>query len=484
MSKTVAGDGDKPGSAIIATDMAENLEAYLFRQLQAIFEFSSDGLWLCDGEGRIRIVNKAAEKLNGIKAQEVVGKYIYEVVRQDQGIIGRSVTMQVLETKRQVSELQYVKETGKYLLATGTPVFDENGNISLVVCNDRDMTYLNELKEQLEHTRLIKEKYERELAELSMLEIKKGEIIAESPAMREVCRTVLKLAHLDSFSLLILGESGTGKGLVAKFIHQKSNRSNKAFIQINCAALPESLLEAELFGYEKGAFTGAKNQGKLGLLEIAHGGTLFLDEIGDAPLSIQAKLLKYLDDHEVLRLGGTRSKTIDCAIIAASNRDLKTLVQQGTFRRDLFYRLNTFTIRIPPLRERREDIFALAKHFLDKYNGKYKMNKRLSPLALQWLYSYSFPGNVRELENIVKSSLIMSEGDILEDYILAALKGEVKKSIEFSLADELRAREMEVLKLAIQRCKTTRDMASYLGISQPTIVRKLKMHGLSVRSIQ
>ena len=387
--------------------------------------------------------------------------------------------------------LQYVKRTKKHLLVTGTPAFDEEGNVFLVVVNERDMTQLNGMREQLEHTRTIKEKFQDELAELRMLELKKQEIIAESEQMRQVLRTGLKLANLGASNILLLGESGTGKGLLAKFIHKNSTREKNPFVQINCAALPETLLEAELFGYEKGAFTGASEHGKVGLFELAQEGTLFLDEIGDLPFSVQAKLLKYLDDHEVMRLGGTKAKIVDCTIIAATNRDLETLTKKRKFRHDLYYRLNTFTIRIPPLRQRPEDIFELVNYFLRKYNRAYKLKKRISSEVLEVLQSCQLPGNVREVENLLKKAVVMSDNELLDAFILQSLdygrakwtRSDTAKRRKFNLTDELFTFEKEILKRALGRCKSTRELASYLGISQPTVVRKMKKHGLTKRSM-
>ncbi|MEJ2024996.1 MAG: sigma 54-interacting transcriptional regulator, partial [Deltaproteobacteria bacterium] len=219
--------------------------------------------------------------------------------------------------------------------------------------------------------------------------------------MKKIVRTALKLAHMDASNIMILGESGTGKGLLAKFIHKNSKRANKPFIQINCASLPENILEAELFGYEKGAFTGAKMEGKPGLIELSNQGTLFLDEIGEMSSGIQAKLLKYLDDHEVRRLGSVRTRKIDCKILAATNQDLETLLDRKKFRKDLYYRLNAITLTMPPLRERPEDIFHLVQDSLFHYNKKYKMKKTINPLTLTILQSYDFPGNVREWNNRV-----------------------------------------------------------------------------------
>ncbi len=468
-------------------DSAQQLESYrrLNVQLEAIFKSSSDGIWLCDGNGKILNINKASEKINAIKGKDVVGKNVREIVAE--GLIDRSVTLEVLETGRQVSLLQNLKRTNKYLLVTGTPVFDQRGQISLVVVNERDMTQLNTMKEQLAQTRMETQRFKDELVELSLLELKEQEIIAQSEEMRQILRVAIKLAKMEASDILILGETGTGKGLLAKFIHHYSNRKDKAFIQINCAALPETLLEAELFGYEKGAFTGARESGKIGLFELAHEGTLFLDEIGDLPLSVQAKLLKYLDDHEIMRLGGIKPKKVDCTIIAATNRNLEARSRQRKFRQDLFFRLNTFVMQIPPLRERPDDIFEMVNHLLDRYNQQYRLKRRISPKAMQYLKSHSFPGNVRELKNIMKMAVLMSETDSLDEYILRNLKMPVFEQIENgqrpgsqkSLIEETSAYEKRLLQNAMTSYKTTREMARFLGINQSTVVRKMKKHALS-----
>jgi PAS domain S-box-containing protein len=466
---------------------AQKLESYenLNKQLEAIFASSSDGIWVCNGKGKIININKASEKLNGVKANNIIGKNISEIVKK--GLIDRSVTLEVLETKRQVSLLQYIKITQKYLLVTGTPVFDKKGNIFLVVVNERDMTQLNAIRNKLEQSRMVTEKYKEELAELSMLELKEQKIVAESEEMQQVLRISFKLAKMKASNILILGESGTGKGLLAKFIHKSSPRKRKPFIQINCAALPESLLEAELFGYEKGAFTGASAHGKAGLFELAHEGTLFLDEIGDLPVSVQAKLLKYLDDQEVMRLGAVKSKKVDCIIIAATNRDLELHAKRNKFRQDLFYRLNTFTIQIPPLRKRQDDIFELVSYFVKKYNKEYRQNRLISANAMEDLQSFQFPGNVRELKNLIKMAVVTSEKDILDESIIKNLKRAADHSIKIdkenkatvSITEEVFAYEKQIMKSASKLCNSTREMAKYLGISQPTVVRKMKKHGLS-----
>jgi PAS domain S-box-containing protein len=466
---------------------AQQLESYrqISQQLETVINSSADGVWVYDGEGNVITVNKAALKLDQIKAESVVGKSVYELM--DRGIFDRSVMIEVFETKRQITILSKALKSNRTMLITGTPVFDNDGQLSLVVVNLRDMTQLNEIRDQLEQTRLVSEKYQDELAEMSLLELSKQNIIAENEAMRQVLRMAVKIAKMEASNILLLGESGTGKGLLAKFIHQNSKRNQKPFIQINCAALPENLLEAELFGYEKGAFTGAREDGKAGLFELAQNGTLFLDEIGDLPFAVQAKLLKYLDDHIIMRLGSTKPIMVDCIVIAATNRDLETLTQEKKFRDDLFFRLNTFTMQIPPLRERPEDIFEMIRHYLEMYNEEYGLQRRISAKMVKVLQSYPFPGNVRELKNILKMAVVMSDTVLIDETILRNLEGKTafqslttfKNRKIAGLNQEIMAFEKQILKRAMALCRTTRELAGYLNISQPTVVRKLRKHGLS-----
>jgi PAS domain S-box-containing protein len=458
----------------------------LEKQFKTVFESSSDGIWICDHEGKVISINKASEKLGGLKRHEIVGKKVSDIIKN--GLYSDYVTDEVIQTKQPVSQLQYIKNTNKTVLCTGIPVLDDAGNLSLVVINERDITLLEAMRMQLEQTRNERERYKNELTELSMQELKDQKVIAESKQMRKVLRTALKIANMEVTGILILGESGTGKGLLAKIIHNCGKRKKRPFIQINCATLPENLLEAELFGYEKGAFSGAATQGKPGLIELANEGTLFLDEVGDLSLPVQAKLLKFLDDNEVMRLGGTKSTTIDCIIIAATNRNLEELVEQKLFREDLFFRLNTITINIPPLRERADDIFELAHHFLQEFNRKYKQKKKISPLTLSLMQAYPFRGNVRELRNLVKKAVIMSGGERIDSLILSSIGNEALeewsqttqegKEIN-NLVDVLSTLEKEMLKTAKRHCRTTREMAAFLNISQPSVIRKLKKHHLS-----
>ncbi|WP_243313176.1 sigma 54-interacting transcriptional regulator [Fundidesulfovibrio agrisoli] len=450
--------------------------------LRAVLESVSEGIWICDGQGTILDINRESQRLNSVRASDYVGRSIRCIL--DEGLVDHSVTLDVLRYKRQSSIIQRITKTGKQLLVTGSPVFGDDGEISMVVVNERDVTELNALREGLQNARKVEEKYRNELAELSMLELRQKEIVADSPAMRHCLHALLKLANMDASRILILGESGTGKGLLAKFLHQHSPRAKKPFVPINCPAVPENLFEAELFGYEKGAFTGALKEGKAGLIELAKDGTLFLDEVGDIPLSVQAKLLKYLDDYELRRLGGSLSKKVVCGVVAATNCDLERLVEQKRFRKDLFFRLNTFIVRIAPLRDRREDIFGLAEHYLAGCNTRYNKSKRLSPRAIRLLEAHDFPGNVRELVGIIQKAFVMSEGDDITEAIEEALGVAPALGSTRGLVESTDQASVLALRHAAARCRTTREMAACLGVSQSTVVRKLAKYGIRLSDSQ
>lgn len=466
----------------------KNFESYnrLNCELETIFNASSDGIWVCDGKGVVIRINKSSEILNGIEAKNVIGKNVKDLLSQK--IFNQSVSTKVLDSGRKITIMQYIGKTGKYLLSTGTPAINKNGKIIFVVVNERDITELNSLRKQIKLSQKITEKYKEELADLSLLELKKNKIIANSNKMRHILQMALKLSRINVSNILILGESGTGKGLLAKFIHKNSNRHNNPFVEINCAALPEGLLEAELFGYEKGAFTGASDKGKIGLFELAQGGTLFLDEIGDMPLALQAKLLKYLDDNEIRRVGGTQPIVIDCSTIAATNKNLNDLVKQKKFREDLFYRLNSFNLRIPPIRERSEDIAGLVRFYLNKYNRKYGSDRTINSRTMHYMRRYGFPGNIRELKNIIENAVVMSDDNRIDEFIQLSLHDNestnplnldffIKGSLR--LCDRIGEVEKKLLLHVKSHCRNTREMAEVLGVSQPTVVRKLKKHKIS-----
>jgi PAS domain S-box-containing protein len=463
-------------------------QQYLQLQFDTLLKHSTHGIWIMDGDGVVLKVNPAGERLIGIRAQDVIGKNIAHLAEKD--VIDQALTPHVLKARHPVTKLLYVLKTEKYIMSSGIPVFDEDGNIILVVVTEYDMTTLNSLQVQLEELRDVADKYKDELAHIKLMDFKKHGIISESQEMKQVLNVSLKLARLDVSNILLLGESGTGKGLIAQFIHKNSKRVNNPFIQVNCAALPESLLEAELFGFEKGAFTGAGTKGKIGLLELAQNGTILLDEIGELPLSVQAKLLKCLDEHEIMHLGGLKPIKINCTILAATNRDLKSRVKAQEFREDLYHRLNAFNIQMPPLRQRPEDIVELANYFLNKYNQEFGMTKRLSLNAINRLQQYSFPGNVRELKNILKHAVVMSENNLLDELIPEMVNADEGQTPEVSplsedkvpsLTEQLNTVEKSILEHALSQYKTTRKMAEFLKTSQSRIARMLKKHQLSTR---
>ncbi len=306
---------------------------------------------------------------------------------------------------------------------------------------------------------------------------------SNSPLVKKMIDNCLKVASHDT-TILITGESGVGKEVVARLIHRAGNRMSGELLCVNCGCIPENLLEAELFGYEDGAFTGAKKGGKAGLFQVAHGGTIFLDEIGELPINLQVKLLRVIQEKQIYCIGGNVPISIDVRIIAATNKDLKQQVRKGLFREDLYYRLNVIPIMIPPLRERSEDIASLSAFFINKHNQQFGFQKNFTPEAISLLQQYSWPGNIRQLENFIQRALIFSDSDLIdyqhikafidEEYV--GLDSESNENDSLSLQAILEDAEKKALFAAKEKFRTTREIASHLGISQASVVRKLKKH--------
>ncbi|WP_457621734.1 sigma-54-dependent transcriptional regulator [Persephonella sp.] len=317
----------------------------------------------------------------------------------------------------------------------------------------------------------------KELSELKSL--LSTDIIAESPQMRQVLETAKKIAPFDT-TVLITGESGTGKEMIANFIHKNSLRKDKSFIAINCGAIPSELLESELFGYKKGAFTGA-NTDKKGLIEEAEGGTLFLDEIGELPLDLQVKLLRVLQENEIKPIGSNRPKRINVRFITATNRDLKQMIEEGKFREDLYYRINVIPIHIPPLRDRKEDIIPLAHFFINKFCSKYGIpKKRLSEHARKKLLSYEYKGNVRELENIIERAVLTTEGEEIDDIPVSVSKRYNNFSDIRSFKEAKEIFEKNYLIELLKRTDFNISKASKIaGITRAQIYRMMKRYGIT-----
>ena len=462
------------------------LETYkrITKELDAIINSSYDGLYVTDGKANTLRVNKAYERISGLKAGNLVGRNMRELV--EKGFFDQSVTLEVLRTQKPVTIMQDIRG-GKKAMVTGNPIFDEDKNeIILVVTNVRDVSELDNLRKQLEDTRQISEKYFSELQELRLHSLKTEDFVVKSESMKNILQTAFKVAQVDT-SVLISGESGVGKDLLARIIHNNSYRAEKSFIKINCGAIPETLLESELFGYERGAFTGARTEGKAGLFEVADGGTVFLDEIGELPFHLQVKLLSILEDEQVIRLGGTKPHHINVRIIAASNMNLEKMVEEKKFRRDLLFRLNVIPIHIPPLRERREDIFPSINFFLSRFNKVHKKRKRILGEALDLLTMYNYPGNIRELRNIIERLVVMSESDLVgvRDLPIYVLKKEPQGSfpvnceIEVNLNRVMQGIEARLIEDAVCKYGTTYNAARYLGISQSTVVRKMQKYNIA-----
>src|SRR6266702_5235439 len=375
----------------------------LTRVHDAIIDSLADGLWICDGEANVLRINQASERLNAIEAVQVVGRNMKDLIAA--GVFDRSATLEVIRTRAPVNMLQSRK--GRKLVLTGTPVFDDAGALIRVVVYERDVTELDALQRELEQQEAIKDRFRNQMLEMQLEEIESRRVIAKSPCMQKALRQAIKVSAVDS-TVLILGESGVGKGVFADLIHKYSSRSEKPLVKINCGAIPESLVEAELFGYDKGAFTGAQAKGKPGYFELADGGILFLDEIAELPLSSQVKLLRFLEDGRVMRVGGTQSRKLDVRIVAATHRDLHAMVDQGAFRLDLYYRLSVIPLHVPSLRERTECILPLLRHYLELLGERLGVRRRFSRAATEALLAYPWPGNVRELMNLCERLVVMS----------------------------------------------------------------------------
>ncbi|MEW6264814.1 MAG: sigma 54-interacting transcriptional regulator [Thermodesulfobacteriota bacterium] len=478
---------DPTGVAILSNDRTElrrtreELEFHksMKRWLDAVIDSCYDGLWICDHEGNVLRINKASERISGVQAQEVVGKNMRDLIQE--GLYDRSVTFEVLEKKTAVTLIQKVKGS-KRALVTGIPVFDERGDIQFVVTTNRDLTELDQLRAQLEETRALAQICLSQLSEVEMRGADLSTVIYRSGEMRRVLEMALRMAQVQS-TVLLLGESGVGKGMIAKVIHKNSPRKEGPLIRVDCTGIPDSLVESELFGYERGAFTGARTEGKPGLLELADGGTVFLDEIGELPVGSQSKLLHFLEDHEICRVGGTTPRRIDVRVIAATNRNLEQLVQSRQFREDLYYRLNIVPISIPPLRERKEDIPCLAFHCLMELNKSYGTHKTLAPNAIDAICRYSFPGNVRELYNLVERLTVATDKDQIsqedlpknvKEFVLQTPHGtpsSFRKNVEIY--------EKALIENALKRNGSIRKTAQALQVNHATILRKMKKYKIS-----
>jgi PAS domain S-box-containing protein len=426
--------------------------------LEIIFDNLYNGIYVVDGKGVTIGVNKTFEEMSGFTNEELVGRSLHDLVGKGNYFSG-SASLLVLERKCPVTAT-YSTSTNRKLLVRGRPIFNPNGEIDYVINTIWDLTVV-----QYSH------RIDADTARSQLLS--EDDIVTCSEKMMEIIDLALRVAATDS-TILLSGESGVGKSLLARTIHRSSERKGKSLMQINCAAIPENLIESELFGYEGGAFTGADHKGKAGLLEMAEGGTVFLDEISELPLHLQSKLLNVIQEKSFLRVGGRVVQHADFRLIAATNKDLAELVSHGLFREDLYYRLNVVPITIPPLRERREDIPTLIQHFAEKYNRKYNGYKKFSESLINQLVTMTWKGNIRELENLVERCIVTTVGDYItpDKAHIPGLKSTLAEGI--GLKEMLAEREREILLQTKELYGTSRRVAAVLGISQASAARKLK----------
>lgn len=410
--------------------------------IYTVLEAFQEGVYLTDSNGTTLFINSAYEKITGIKREDVVGKNVIELEKE--GYFSPILNPSVIHTGKKATVMQTSK-TGQKVVVTGYPVRDVStramvGTITIV----RDFSNLEQLKQEVEAQRDLLQKYREAAMPKDPMH---SQMIAASEKMRDVLNLALRLALVDT-PVLITGETGSGKEMIAKILHSQSPRKDKTMLSINCAAIPENLLETELFGYAPGAFTGANPKGKAGLFELADQGTLFFDEIGELPQMMQPKLLRVLQNQEIMRMGGNKVIQVNVRIIAATNRNLDEMVKEGRFRQDLLYRLRVASVEIPPLRERIEDIEQLLRFFLARYNAKYNRQLEITPSALGILKRYQWPGNVRELENVVEVLAVALQKNIID---AEDLPGLLAKRVYEDIADNQLKGLMSKGKLSLQK---------------------------------
>ncbi len=453
----------------------------LLHEFEILLDSIHDGIWIIDGNGITLYANKALKRIAGISSKDVVGKHV--TIPMMQGKFTSCVTLDALAQKKTVTQFDDYSN-GRHCLNTSTPILDDSGNVKRVVALIRDMSEYDDLHKKVLDAEQTVKQYKGELKKFE-----NGSKYIGTSKVFQNCLEQLKKVAKSTSSVLLLGETGTGKSLAASFIHEHSPRKDKPFIAINCAAIAESLIDSELFGYEKGSFTGADQAGKKGYFEQADKGTLLLDEIGELPLSVQAKLLHVLDNYGFHRVGGNTLINVDVRIIAATNRPLDELVKRKEFREDLYYRLHILNVNIPPLRQRQEDIPELAKSFLADACKRLNTIKSFAPKTLLALSSYSWPGNVRELRGAVEYLAAMTEGNIirptdLHPYVFAEKDSDsTHTSINVNdktLEEAVFELEYSMIKDALVQEGSTYKAAKKLGISQSTVVRKAKHLGIKI----
>ncbi len=462
------------------------MDTYL--DFKEISDHLYDGIYISDGTGKTIFVNEAYSRITGIQKEEVIGRNVKDISEEGKLYKG-AVTMEVIKRKEMVNSMGKSFVNNKDLLVTGSPIFDEKGNVRLVVINNRDISNLKELELKNAELQNDKHRANQEIEFLRRQQTSKSKFVYEGKNMKAIL-DIVNIIALTDVTVLITGESGTGKEVVVDEIYSRSSRKDKPIIKVNCAAIPGELLESELFGYEEGAFTGAKKTGKMGMFELANGGTILLDEIGEMNIKLQSKLLRALQSREIVRIGGNIPISLDIRVIASTNRDLREEIKNGKFREDLFYRLNVVPIELKPLRERKDEIPFLTNEFLNRFNKKYSKNTILDNEAMKLLCMYKWPGNIRELENLIERLVVInSDGAIKAEYLAAmldiedlyfTLKIPKRRNEKITLKEAVRNLEREMIEVVIRECGSVNKAAAVLGLSQPALWKKCKVLNINM----
>lgn len=453
-----------------------------FETLKKILDNSHDEIYVTNKLGIVIYVNNACEKHYGVKASEIVGKKSREI--SEKKYWGPRVSPIAIDKKMSIT-LEQKTCTGKTLLTTATPVFDAAGNLELIIENSRDTSEVEGMKHELFKSEQLLKRYKTEVEVLRKKETHIPNFICKSSKMESILELANRIAAVNS-TVLLLGESGSGKGHMAKYIHNNSPYKDGPFITVNCASIPSELMESEMFGYSKGAFTGANIRGNIGLIELANEGTLFLDEIAELSPRMQAKLLQVLHENQYFKVGGREIQQVHCRVIAATNRNLQEMIKKGEFREDLYYRLNIFELSLPPLRERKEEISHLAEYNLAKFNKKYKFEHEFTQRVYDLFVQYPWPGNVRELENIIERLIVVTEATVIDEChlppsflspggVTSAMNPHVTKHSS-SLDDAVCDVEKNLIIQAYKQLGSSYEVAKSLDISQSKASRLIRKY--------
>jgi PAS domain S-box-containing protein len=445
-----------------------------------------DGIYITDEKGKTLFVNDAFINLSGLSREVLIGETVYGLRNNE--ILPNSCCAMVIETKGPVSTINNYYQ-GQKCLVSGSPIYDEKGELKRTIAVIRDVSELDMLMKSLTKEDTLSFAFKKKLESPGDRFDNDDSVLSNNKIVTSLYKQAKRLAQVDS-TILILGETGVGKDFLATYIHGISDRNKKGnIIKINCGAIPEHLIESELFGYEEGAFTGAQRGGKKGLFEEAGEGTIFLDEIGDMPYTLQVKLLNALNDRKFYRIGGNKTINFNARIVAATNADLKTLVDEKKFRADLYYRLNVVTLRIPALRERQEDLLPFTQTFLEYYNNKHRRNCFFSQECMENFLVYTWPGNIRELKNIVERLVLISDDSCIEaklfrdqlnqDGQVIDISSKIMSNNEnLSLKQQLEIHEKAIIESTLETKNTLKEAAKKLGIDISTLVRKKQKYNI------